>query len=90
MKTYYDIVHHYDVDGCNGVKQKEEVIVSFEERADAETFVKEHNSPHKYGFSDRYDFFSGKLSIREKNVVSHLEMVPNLARILEKMENPTS
>jgi len=45
MNTYYDVVHHYDVDGCNGAKRKEEVIVSFENRNDAETIV-QNKIPH--------------------------------------------
>lgn len=65
MKTIYQVVHFYTVDGGIGdAIDREDVIAVFEDRGDAEAFIERFRKPHVYDIPYQ-DLECGLLALNE-------------------------
>lgn len=74
MKLYM-IKHYYDVEADFGdAVEKEDCILIFNDKVDAELFVKTFENPHVYGKS-YHELSCGELKIEEVNTIDHAKAI---------------
>lgn len=92
MKKVYAIMHQFDEDGGFGdAVYKEELIVVFEDKKMAETFIEKFQKPHVYDIP--YDKLRcGELEIREIAISENLSEIDTgifwwlMNRVIEEEE----
>ena len=73
MKTIYNVVHYYDVDGGFGdAIQQEEVLFTTSNKEVAEKFVHKYSNKHIY-CTHYDDLYLGELVVREMPIVDKYE-----------------
>lgn len=73
MAKIYQVFHSYDVDGGFGdAVEREELIASFENKADADAVVERYSYPHVYD-SPYADLMMGLLYVTEVEIIPHAE-----------------
>lgn len=72
MKTIYNVIHCYDVDGRFGAISQEEVLFTTLNKEVAEKFVHKYSNKHIYDIHYA-NLYGGKLAIREMPIIDKYE-----------------
>ena len=72
MKTIYNVIHYYDVDGRFGAILQEEVLFTTLNKEVAEKFVHKYSNKHIY-CTPYDDLYSGELAVKEMPIVDKYE-----------------
>ena len=72
MKTIYNVIHYYDVDGRFSAILQEEVLFTTLNKEVAEKFVHKYSNKHIYDISYA-NLYGGELAIREMPIIDKYE-----------------